>query len=137
MQRWLMKTEPNEYSWADLEREGVTVWDGVKNFAALKNMRAMTRGDEVLIYHTGKERAVVGTGRVANEAYPDPDLDDERIVVVDIAAGKTLKYPVTLKEIKKSGLFDDWALIRQPRLSVMPVDDKQWQWIMQCSKDKK
>ncbi len=126
MNRWLLKTEPSEYSFEDLQKEGTTAWDGVKAPAALKNMRQMKTGDEVLIYHTGSERAVVGTGRVVGEAYPDPEKNDDRYIVVDIAAGKPLERPVTLSAIKKSNQFPDWELTRQPRLSVVPVSREQW-----------
>ncbi len=133
MKRWLLKTEPEDYSFADLLNEGVTVWDGVKAPAALKNMRSMQVNDAVLIYHSGKVKAVVGTAKVSAEAYPDPDEDNEKIVVVDIAAGEELKKKVALSVIKDSGLFADWELVRMPRLSVMPVSDAQWHKIIEWS----
>ncbi len=133
MNRWLLKTEPGEYSIKDLEKDAVTVWDGVKAPAALKNMRSMKTGDEVLIYHTGKEKAVVGMGSVVTDPYPDPEQDDERYVVVKIAFGKTLQRPVSLAVIKKSKLFPDWELVNQPRLSVVPVSVEQWDKIIEWS----
>ncbi len=131
MNRWLLKTEPEEYSWQDLKKEGSTAWDGVKAPAALKNMRSMKKGDEVFIYHSGKEKAVVGTGLVTVEAYPDPEQEDVRRVVVEIKAEKTILRPVTLADIKQSNLFQDWALVRQPRLSVVPVNTDQWNKIIE------
>jgi predicted RNA-binding protein with PUA-like domain len=133
MRRWLLKTEPEEYSFADLLNEGVTVWDGVKAPAALKNMRSMQVNDAVLIYHSGKVKAVVGTARVSAEAYPDPDREDKKLIVVKIAAGEALKNRVALSVIKDSGLFADWELVRMPRLSVMPVSDDQWNKIIEWS----
>jgi len=126
MNYWLLKTEPGEYSFENLKTEGTTRWDGVKAPAALKNMRSMKKGDRVFIYHTGKEKTIVGTGSVVKEAYPDPAQEDQRLPVVDIAAGKALERPVKLSEIKSSGLFPDWALVRQPRLSIVPVSKEQW-----------
>ncbi len=133
MKRWLMKTEPNEYSFQDLQKDVRTVWDGVKASGALKNMRTMQQGDKVLIYHTGKERAAVGTGSVVRAAYPDPEQQDERNLVVDIAAGESLAKPVKLADIKKSNLFPDWDLVRLPRLSIVPVSEKQWEKVMEWS----
>ncbi len=130
MPRWLLKTEPGEYSFQDLKQEGEAVWDGVKGAGALKNMRDMQVGDEVFIYHTGKEKAIVGTGKVTRAAYPDPEKDDDRFLVVDIAAGEALPAPVTLAAIKASGFFPDWELVRQPRLSVVPVDGEVWEKIL-------
>ncbi len=130
MKRWLLKTEPGEYSYKDLEKEEVAVWDGVKAPAALKNLREMKSGDEVLIYHTGKEKAVVGTGRVVKEAYPDPEKENDRYVVVEVAVGKPLNRPVSLAVIKESNLFPDWELVKQPRLSVVPVSEEQWEKII-------
>ncbi len=133
MKRWLMKTEPNEYSFQDLQKDGRTVWDGVKAPGALKNMRAMQKGDKVLIYHTGKERSVIGTGEVVTEAFPDPDQKDDRYLVVEIEAGQELNSPVDLADIKKSNLFPDWDLVRLPRLSIVPVSEKQWNKVMEWS----
>lgn len=126
MNRWLLKTEPGEYSWHDLKREGSDTWDGVKGAGALKYLRSIKKGDAVFIYHTGKEKAVVGTAKVIREAYPDPAGTDDRLLVIDLEAGETLPRPVTLAEIKQSGRFDGWELVRQPRLSVVPVSEEQW-----------
>jgi predicted RNA-binding protein with PUA-like domain len=130
MARWLLKTEPSTYSWADLVREGRAVWDGVKNPAALNHLRAMHPGDEVFIYHTGDEKAVVGIARVTAGAYPDPNAKDSRLVVVDLAPVRPLTTPVTLKAVKADPGFRDFALVRVPRLSVMPVSAEQWKGIL-------
>ncbi|MHC5009331.1 MAG: EVE domain-containing protein [Planctomycetota bacterium] len=118
---WLVKTEPSSYAFGDLQKEGQTVWDGITNNTALIHMRAMKRGDAVLVYHTGKERAVVGTARVARAPYPDPQRSDPRIVVVDLRAGPPLPRPVTLSEIRATPSLAAWDLVTNPRLSVMPV----------------
>ena len=123
---WLLKTEPSAYGYADLERERRAVWDGVTNPVALKNLRAMAAGDEAFIYHTGDEKAVVGTARVARAAYPDPKKGDPRLVVVDVEARGRLKTPVTLAEIKALPAFADSPLVRQGRLSVVPLTPAQW-----------
>ena len=123
---WLLKTEPTEYSYDDLEREKRGRWDGVRNPVALRNLRAMKKGDRVLVYHTGGERAVVGTAEVAREAYPDPKAKDERLVVVDVEPRGRLARPVTLAEIKAMAEFAQSPLVRQGRLSVVPITATQW-----------
>jgi predicted RNA-binding protein with PUA-like domain len=126
MAYWILKTEPSTYSFADLQKATRAVWDGVANPVALRNLREMTVGDDVLIYHTGDEKAVVGHARVVKAAYPDPKQDDPRLVVVDLEAGKPLKSPVTLKAIKADPAFAELALVRQGRLSVVPVPAPLW-----------
>ena len=128
-QKWLLKTEPTTYSYADLVRDGKTVWDGVSNHLALKHLRSMCRGDLALIYHTGDERAVVGTAEVLGDPYADPKQKDPRLVVVELKAKGKLARPVTLGEIKKQKALKDFDLVRLPRLSVMPVSDDQWNTI--------
>lgn len=123
---WLLKTEPAEYSYDDLEREKRGRWDGVRNPVALGNLRAMRKGDRVLVYHTGGERAVVGTAEVVLEAYPDPKAKDERLVVVDVEPRGRLARPVTLAEIKAMAEFARSPLVRQGRLSVVPITAAQW-----------
>ena len=123
---WLLKTEPTEYSYDDLEREKRGRWDGVRNPVALRNLRAMKTGDRVLVYHTGAERAVVGTAEVVAEAYPDPKAKDERLVVVDVEPRGRLARPVTLAEIKAMAEFTQSPLVRQGRLSVVPITAAQW-----------
>lgn len=127
MAYWILKTEPETYSIADLARDGTTVWNGVANAQALINLRHMQPGDDALIYHSGAERAIVGTARIVGAAYADPTLDDPRRVVVDVAMGQLLDQPVTLATIKADPAFADLALVRQPRLSVVPVNATQWQ----------
>ena len=134
MAYWLAKTEPDSFSYADLEKLGQDRWNGVKNFAALKHMRNMELGDLVFIYHTGKEKAIVGVAEVISTAYPDPDERDERFIVVDVKPRYSLDRPVTLKEIKSNALFQEWELVRQSRLSVMPVSEEHWQFIHQSAK---
>ncbi len=122
MATWLFKTEPGDYSYADLERDGKTVWDGVGNNWALKNLRQVKAGDRVLIYHTGKDRSVIGEARVVSEPYPDPRLDDPKMAVVDIEPVRAWLNPVPLAAIKADPAFSEFALVRFSRLSVMPVE---------------
>src|SRR5262245_49891879 len=109
---WLLKTEPSTYSFADLEREGGATWDGVSNPVALKHLGSMSVGDECFIYHTGDEKRVVGTARVAKGPYPDPKAGDPKLIVVDLKPGKPLARPVTLAEIKADPRFAGWELVR-------------------------
>jgi predicted RNA-binding protein with PUA-like domain len=127
--RWLVKEEPSHYNFDQFLADGGTVWSGVKNPFAQKNLRAMKKGDRVFYYHTGNEKAIVGTARVTVVSYPDPTDKSGKLVVVELAPEKKLKRPVTLAEIKASGRFADWALVRVPRLSVMPVSEDQWEAI--------
>jgi predicted RNA-binding protein with PUA-like domain len=124
--KWLVKEEPEHYSFDQFADDGFTVWSGVKNPLAQKNLRAMKMGDRVFYYHTGKEKAIVGIAKVTAVAYPDPKDRSGKLAVVELAPDKKLKRPVTLAEIKGSGQFADFALVRLPRLSVMPVTDEQW-----------
>jgi predicted RNA-binding protein with PUA-like domain len=126
MNRWLVKTEPSAYSFQQLEKDERTVWDGVKNPLALKNLAQMATGDRVLVYHTGGEKAVVGTARVVRAPYPDRKRRDPRLVVVDLAPDKALPRPVALAEIKGNPKLKGFDLVRLPRLSVMPVSEEQW-----------
>ena len=123
---WLLKTEPDDYSYADLERDGGTVWDGVSNNAALLHLRAMRPGDLALIYHTGEERQAVGLAEIASAPYPDPRQDDPKLVVVDVRPLRRLARPVTLAAVKADPAFADFALVRQGRLSVVPATEEQW-----------
>ena len=126
---WLLKTEPTEYSYADLEKQGKATWDGVTNPVALKNMRSMKAGDRAFIYHTGGEKAAVGVAEVTRAAYADPRAKDPRIVVVDIKPIGRLPRPVALAELKGLALFKDSPLARQGRLSVVPLTAAQWKAI--------
>jgi len=130
MSYWLLKTEPDCYTYQDLEREKKTVWDGVANNLALKYLSMMKKGDLALIYHTGDERAVVGIAEVTSSAYVDPASKDGKMKVVDVKAKKRLKKPVTLAEIKARKEFSDFLLVKISRLSVMPVSDEQWQMLV-------
>jgi predicted RNA-binding protein with PUA-like domain len=133
MAYWLLKTEPGCYSWADLQRDKKTAWDGVTNALALKHIRAMKKGDVALIYHTGNERAAVGVADVTSDPYPDPKEDDERLVVADVKAKRKLASPVSLAVIKADPAFAGWDLLRNSRLSVMPVPEKMWKHIEKLS----
>ena len=134
MNKWLLKTEPDEFSYDDLEKKTSEPWDGVHNFAALKHMRAMRPGNLALVYHTGKERRIVGICQVLTEPHPDPDESDERFILVDVAPKERLARPVTLAKIKEDDRFSDWELVRLPRLSVMPVPDEHWTRILDMAR---
>lgn len=127
MAYFLAKTDPEHYSISDLERDGTTVWDGVRNAAALQAIRAMHPGDNVLIYHSQGEAAIVGLARVESE--PRPDTTDPKSWVVDVAFVRRFAEPITLREIKDSHSFDDWALVRQGRLSTMSVPAHVVEWL--------
>jgi len=129
MARWLVKTEPSTYSYADLVREGRTAWSGVKNAAAQIHLRAMRVGDEVLVYHTGEVKSVVGRARVARAPYPDPGAAKASLVAVDLVPVAPLRRVVTLGEIKAEPLCAAWDLVRQSRLSVMPVPEEVAGWL--------
>lgn len=126
MQYWLVKQEPGEYSWADFVAEGGTAWTGVRNYQARNHLRTMWEGDWVAFYHSGSERAVVGLARVRREAYPDPTAQEGDWVAVDLAPAKPLARAVTLAEIKADPVLRTMALVRQSRLSVLPVTEAQW-----------
>jgi predicted RNA-binding protein with PUA-like domain len=124
---WLFRQEPTCYSYADLERDGTTVWDGVKNNQARQNLRNVKKGDRVLYYHTGKEKAVVGEMVVVDGPKADPTSDDPKAVVVKVRAVRRLRNPITLARIKQDPALADWDLVRMSRLSVVPVSPAQWQ----------
>ena len=131
MSYWLFKEEPTHYSYADLERDGRTVWDGISNNLALKNLRKVKPGDRVFYYHTGKEKSVVGEMRVVSA----PRLgDEEKSVVVDVAPVRRLLHPVSLSEIKADSKFAGWDLVRKSRLSIIPVSASQWRRVEELSK---
>ena len=133
MAYWLLKTEPDCYSFADLVRDKRTAWDGVSNALALKHIRSMQKGDAALIYHTGDERAAVGMADVVSAPYSDPKEEDDRLVVVDVKAKKKLDRPVTLSDIKADKAFEGFDLLRIGRLSVVPVPPKMWERILELS----
>src|SRR3954447_10814370 len=123
---WLLKTEPDCYSWDDLSRDKKTTWDGVNNALALKHIRSMKKGDLALIYHTGDERAAVGVAEVTSAPYADPKEGDEKLAVVDLKPKRKLARPVTLADIKADEAFAGWDLLRIGRLSVVPVPQSMW-----------
>ena len=132
MAKWLVKSEPFKWSWEDHKKKGVEPWDGVRSAQALNNMREMKRGDEVMFYHSNKGLEIVGICSVVTEFHDDPK--DEKSGLVDLKAERDMPRPVTLKEIKASGKFEDLALVYQSRLSVMPVSEKHWEAIMAMAK---
>ena len=131
MAYWLMKSEPGAWSWDDQVRDGVAEWDGVRNHQAAANMKAMKIGDQVFFYHSVNEKQVVGIAEVVKEYYPDPSDASGRFGMVDIKAIKPMETPVTLAQIKGEPRLHDLALVRQSRLSVMPIDEASWQLICQ------
>ena len=126
---WLVKQEPSSYSWSDFVADGETSWTGVRNFAARNNLRKVQKGDEVFFYHSGDEKAVVGIAKVTRTAYADPTAKEGDWSTVDIAAVKALRRPVTLREIKGNPQLKRIPLVRQPRLSVMPLSEAEFREI--------
>jgi predicted RNA-binding protein with PUA-like domain len=135
MTAWLLKTEPGDYSYDDLERDGTTHWDGVTNATAQMNMRSMQVGDAIVIYHSQSDKAAIGLGRVVRAPYPDPTDEKGKRVWVDVGAERRLARPVTLGELKADPVFATSPLVRQSRLSVVPLDDQQLDVIEQRSVD--
>jgi predicted RNA-binding protein with PUA-like domain len=131
---WLVKEEPSNYNFAALQRDGKTSWTGVRNPVAQRNLRSMKKGDRVFFYHTGDEKQIVGIAKVLGEPYPDPGDEAGTLWAVDIGPVKPLATPVTLKAVKADSRFADFALVRIPRLSVMPVTDEQWTWLEAMSR---
>lgn len=126
MAYWILKTEPDDYAFADLRRDRRAPWDGITSPGGLKQLRAMAVGDEAIIYHTGEERRCVGLAVVVRAAYPDPAGADPKHLVVDVKVVRALPEPVNLAQIKADPAFADLALVRQPRLSVVPVPPRLW-----------
>ena len=135
MAQWLMKEEPEHYSYDQLEHDRKTVWAGVKNPLAQKHLRSIRKGDRIFFYHTGKQKAVVAVARAAGDAYPDPQDRSGKMFVVDVLPEKKLSRPVTLAEIKADRAFAGFPLVRMSRLSVMPVTDAEWTRIETISRD--
>lgn len=136
MSYWLLKTEPGEYSFGNLQRDKYTSWNGVTNNLALKHMRSMKKGDKIFIYHTRKEKRIVGIASASIDPYPDPRSRDGKLVVIDIAPEHLLKRPVTLSEIRADSAFSALGLVRSTRLSVMPVSSEEWNAILKRSEDR-
>jgi predicted RNA-binding protein with PUA-like domain len=130
MAYWLLKTEPSSYSYADLERDGETRWDGVRNATALQHIRAMQPGDTAVIYHSGDERQAVGLATVTTPPYADPEADDPRWTVVDVRAERRIDPPVTLATLKANPVFAESPLVRISRLSVVPLTEDQFRAIV-------
>ena len=130
MKYWLLKSEPDAWSWDNQVKEGASMWDGVRNYQARNNLKEMKKNDLCFFYHSVKERSIIGIVKVVKEYYPDPTDKTERFVVVDVKATKKLKNPVTLDQIKENNKLKDIALVKQSRLSVMPIDTKCWKIIL-------
>jgi predicted RNA-binding protein with PUA-like domain len=126
MAQWLVKEEPEHYSYDQLERDGKTVWAGVRNPLAQKHLKSIRRNDRVFYYHTGKQKAIVAIAKASTDAYPDPADPTGTLFVVDLVPVSTLNRPVTLAEVKALPAFASFPLTRMPRLSVMPVTDDEW-----------
>jgi len=133
MNCWLVKQEPTDYSWAELVTDGKTAWTGVRNFAARLHLRAMKKGDPVLFYHSGTGKEIVGVAKVLKAAYPDPTATEGDWSAVDLGPVKALKVPVPLSSIKNDAILRDMPLVRQSRLSVMPVTQTQFERVLQLS----
>ena len=129
MAYWLLKSEPGAWSWQQQVEAGVTHWDGVRNYQAVNNLKAMRVGDRAFFYHSGEARQIVGIVEVAREYYPDPNDASGRFGMVDVKTVAPLPRPVTLAEVKADPRLRDLALVRQSRLSVMPIDDEAWELI--------
>ena len=136
MANWLLKTEPNEYSWSDLVHDKKAVWSGVANPTALIHIRSMQKGDAAIIYHTGNEKQCVGVAEIVSKPYPDPNEDNEKLVVVDLKPKQPFKQPVTLAQIKADPFFAGFDLLRITRLSVVPVPPPMWKRLMELGKIK-
>jgi predicted RNA-binding protein with PUA-like domain len=129
MALWLFKEEPEHYSFADLERDGTTMWSGVKNPLARKHLRQVRAGDRIWYYHTGSEKAIVGEMRALSDASADPADTDPKSATVKVKPVRRLHSPVPLSEIKNDPVLASWDLVRLPRLSVMPVNEEQWRQV--------
>ena len=133
MKYWLLKSEPDAWSWDNQVKEGASMWDGVRNYQARNNLKEMKKNDLCFFYHSVKERSIIGIVKVVKEYYPDPTDKTERFVVVDVKAIKKLKNPVSLDQIKNNNKLKDIALVKQSRLSVMPLKKTEWDIIIKMS----
>ena len=136
MAYWLIKSEPFKYSWDQFVKDGSTFWDGVRNYAARNNLRAMKKGDLAFFYHSNEGLEIVGIAKVIKESYQDPTTDEEAWVAVDFKPHKRLKKPVTLAQIKSQKSLSNMALIKLGRLSVQPVLDAEWTTVLQLAGEK-
>jgi len=133
MKYWLLKSEPNAWSWNNQVKEGASMWDGVRNYQARNNLKEMKKNDLCFFYHSVTEKSIVGIVKVVKEYYPDPTDKTDRFVVVDVKATKKLKNPVSLDQIKENNKLKDIALVKQSRLSVMPLRKAEWDIIIEMS----
>ena len=133
MKYWLLKSEPDAWSWDKQVKEGASMWDGVRNYQARNNLKEMKKNDLCFFYHSVTERSIVGIVKVVKEYYPDPTDKTGRFVVVDVKATKKLKNPVSLDQIKENSKLQDIALVKQSRLSVMPLKKNEWDIIVKMS----
>jgi predicted RNA-binding protein with PUA-like domain len=133
---WLVKSEPSKYSWDKFVEDQQTLWDGIRNYTARNNLKAMKKGDEVFFYHSQEGLEIVGIANVAKEAYQDPTTDDTNWVVVDLKPVKKMKKPVTLATIKAEKRLEGISLVKQGRLSVCPITDEEWDIILQLGEMK-
>jgi len=136
MAYWLIKSEPFKYSWEQFEKDGRTFWDGVRNYAARNNLKAMKKGDQLFFYHSNEGLEIVGIAEVVKEFYQDPTTTEDAWVVVDVAPIKKLKQPVTLKQIKSDVRLENMALLKLSRLSVQPVKEDEWKIILELAGEK-
>ena len=136
MQYWLVKQEPSKYSWDDFVKDKETYWDGVRNYQARNNLNAMKKGDRVLFYHSVVGKEIMGIARVTRESYPDPTSTDPAWIVVDLKTVKPMKVPVTLEQIKAHDRLQEIPLIKQSRLSVMPLTETEYNIILEMGKTK-
>ncbi len=133
MKYWLLKSEPDAWSWDNQVKEGASMWDGVRNYQARNNLKEMKKNDLCFFYHSVTERSIVGIVKVVKEYYPDPTDKTGRFVVVDVKSIKKLKNPVSLDQIKENSKLQDIALVKQSRLSVMPLKKTEWDIIIKMS----
>jgi len=136
MNHWIVKSEPEAYSWPQLLKDGKTAWTGVRNFAARNHLRAMKKGDAVFFYHSGEQKSVVGLARVEKEFYPDATADEGDWSCVDLKAEKPLTKPVTLAQIKADKILSEMVLVKQSRLSVSPLTKAQFERLLQLAETK-
>ncbi len=133
MAYWLIKSDPETYGWEEMKRDESTHWNGVRNFQARNNMAAMKKGDKCFFYHSGEDKAIVGIVEVIKEAYKDPEDKEGKFLMVDVKVAQPLKNKVTLAMIKQHKALKDFALVKQSRLSVMPVANEEWKIIQQMA----
>lgn len=133
MKYWLVKSEPHKYSWEQFNKDGRTMWDGVRNFAARNNLRSMKEGDLVFFYHSNEGKEIVGIAKVVKESYPDPTTDDPNWVVVELSPVESLKKPVTLEQVKAEPSLKTLELVRLGRLSVSAVKREEFDKILQMA----